>query len=403
MSGQLLAIYFRAYQLALDVAKGAERCFQFELGQPSLSLIKPAYWDSAKKGLLSGEQLHLDLRRMDMAYLEGHKREYEITKHVSLMQVDPLALIALRQTGRCEFSVPEVWYDLDCPGHYMRRIKSAAVTIPCITGPYAGVHCTLTLLSSSVRHDAGGQNYAKSVDDPRFTDDFSSVQSIVTSGAQADTGLFETNLQEDRYLPFEGAGAVSTWRLELPSEIRQFDYDTISDVILHVRYTAREGGGRLKQAAASHAAGLITRVAPVRVFSVRHEFPGEWARFKSGQDLDIEMKAEHYPFWTRGTGARTARGPSLLKNARSVSLLAGASGAQPSQIGVTTEGTNNITWEARLVRQTSLAGLLAGTFKKRPAATTSELKPVGEWNLQFDSRAVDDLWIAVDWSTPAAP
>jgi hypothetical protein len=117
------------------------------------------------------------------------------------MQIDPLALIALRQTGRCEFSIPEVFYDLDCPGHYMRRIKSVSVTIPCITGPYAGVHCTLTLLSSSVRKDAS--------DDPSFIEDYSSIQSIVTSGAQADTGLFETNLREERYLPFWGAGVRS--------------------------------------------------------------------------------------------------------------------------------------------------------------------------------------------------
>jgi hypothetical protein len=71
----------------------------------------------------------------------------------------------------------------------------------------------LTLLWSSVRKDAGGQGYGKSVDDPRFIDDYSSIQLIVTSGAQADTGLFEANLRDERYLPFEGAGAIS--RMEL--------------------------------------------------------------------------------------------------------------------------------------------------------------------------------------------
>src|SRR5262249_6602822 len=352
MSNKLVSLYFRTYRLALDVAKRAERCFQFELGQPNASFIEPGYCDSAKKGLLSGEQLHLDLRRMDLAYLESHKREYEITKHISLMQIEPLALIALRQTGSCEFAIPEVLYDLDCPGHYMRRIKSVSITIPCITGPYAGVHCTLTLLSSSVRKDAVGQDYEKSGDDPRFIDDYSSIQSIVTSGAQADTGLFETNLRDERYLPFEGAGAISRWRLELPSEIRQFDYDTISDVILHVRYTARDGGAKLKQSAASYARGFIAKVAPVRLFSVRHEFPSEWAKFKSGQDLNIDIKPEHYPFWTRGTGAKTARGSSLIQGARSVSLLATkSSGAQASEILVTSIGTYDTPWEAKLAPQ----------------------------------------------------
>ena len=407
MSNKLVELYFRTYQLAFEVARRAERCFQFELGQPNASFVKPGYWDSARKGLLSGEQLHFDLRRMDLAYLESHKREYEITKHVSLMQIDPLALIALRQTGACEFVIPEVFYDLDCPGHYMRRIKTVSVTVPCITGPYAGVHCTLTLLWSSVRKEGSGEDYKESVDDPRFIYDYSSVQSIVTSGAQADTGLFETNLRDERYLPFEGAGAISRWRLELPSEIRQFDYDTISDVILHVRYTARDGGARLKQSAASHARGFIAKVAPVRLFSVRHEFPNEWAKFKSGQDLVIEIKQEHYPFWTRGTGAKTARGPSLIQGAPSVRLLASSSsGAQASQILVTTIDTKNITWEAKLVRQKSMADLLMGTFKPpaaTPASELGELKSIGDWNLHLDNSAIDDLWIAVDWSARANP
>ena len=32
-------------------------------------------------------------------------------------------------------------------------------------------------------------------------------------------------------------------------DFRQFDYDTISDVVLHIKYTAREGGVVLQDAA----------------------------------------------------------------------------------------------------------------------------------------------------------
>ena len=31
-------------------------------------------------------------------------------------------------------------------------------------------------------------------------------------------GMFETNLRDERFLPFEGAGAISSWTLTLPSE-----------------------------------------------------------------------------------------------------------------------------------------------------------------------------------------
>jgi hypothetical protein len=123
------------------------------------------------------------------------------------------------------------------------------------------LHCTLTLLSSSVRRDPSDQDYAKNPDDQRFVDDYSAIQSIVTSGAQSDAGLFEPNLRDERYLPYEGAGAISSWRLELPSKIRQIDYDTISDVVLHLRYTARDGGDRLRQQAALHLEGRLGELA----------------------------------------------------------------------------------------------------------------------------------------------
>jgi hypothetical protein len=73
-------------------------------------------------------------------------------------------------------------------------------------------------------------------DDARFSDHFGSVQSIVTSSAQNDSGLFETNLRDERYLPFEYSGAISTWQLRLPADPRKsdpqaFDYAALADVI----------------------------------------------------------------------------------------------------------------------------------------------------------------------------
>jgi len=48
-----------------------------------LRIIKFGYWDGGRKGLLAGEQLGLDLRRLELAYLEHNRREHEMTKHVS--------------------------------------------------------------------------------------------------------------------------------------------------------------------------------------------------------------------------------------------------------------------------------------------------------------------------------
>jgi hypothetical protein len=188
-----------------------------------------------------------------------NKREYEMTKHVSLVQLDPGAILELRNTGTCTILIPEEIYDMDGPGHYLRRIKSVAVSIQCVVGPYASVSCTLIQTKSSIRRSPllrDGNYPREGAEDDRFSDHFGRTQSIVTSSGQNDSTLFEENLRDDSYLPFEGTGAVSEWKLVLPAtsstDPGQFDYATISDVILHLRYTAREGGSLLRAAAVSN-------------------------------------------------------------------------------------------------------------------------------------------------------
>ena len=194
MVSQISGIYFQAYQLAYDVAKRAERAYGFELGVEGTRFVQFGYWDSLRKGLLAGERLYQDLKRMEMAYLDQNRREFEITKHVSLCLLHPEALVSLRETGSCFFNLPEAIFDLDHPGHYMRRIKSVSLTLPCVTGPYTSISCKLSLLGNRIRRDTRvTPTYAWTQDfnDDRFAYDSGGIQSIVTSSGQQDSGLFE--------------------------------------------------------------------------------------------------------------------------------------------------------------------------------------------------------------------
>jgi hypothetical protein len=317
MVTQLSRTFQQVYQLAYDAAKTAERTMQFELGIED-TFIQFTYQDSLHQGLLAGEKLIQDLKRMEIGYLERYKREYEIQKPISLAFLDGAALQNLRDNGVCEFVLPEVIFDLDFPGQYFRRVKAVRLTIPCVTGPHTSVSAKLTLLSSTFRKDAKAPNaksYSQtSPDDPRFVQDPVGIQAIATSTGQSDAGLFELNFRDERYLPFEGAGVISRWRLELPNVSRQFDYQTISDVVMQLSYTAREGGGQLKTAAETNIQDRLNQMLDiiaggdfglVRSFSLRREFPDVFHKLLSTPvtptppAITMTIEPEHFPYVLR--------------------------------------------------------------------------------------------------------
>lgn len=313
MISQVSATYFQSYQLAYTVAKRAEQCFRRELGLTDSSYIQFGYWDSLKKGLLSADKLLYDLKRMQAAYFAQNARELEITKNFSLVGIDPYALIQLRSKGECIVTLPELLFDLENPGHYMRRIKTVGVTVPCIVGPYSSVSITLTLLDNHVRtktDQSPSYRRLSNGDDPRFVDDMGGVTAVVTSHAQNDHGLFETHLADDRYLPFEYAGAISTWKLKLNAVYPQFDHNSITDVILHIQYTARDAGTGLADAAKLYVKDQLNTFALAEsrhglhfLLSARHDYSQRWYQFlnppaNQDQVLTLETPPDRFPFFT---------------------------------------------------------------------------------------------------------
>ena len=134
------------------------------------------------------------------------------------------------------YHIPELLFDLDFPGQYFRRIKTVRVTIPCVAGPFTNVSATLRLTQSWTRREVPTDLSLAPEPDATVLPQ----TAIATCTGSGDTGMFELNFRDERYLPFEGAGAISTWRLELPQAIRLFDYNTIADVVIHLSYNARD-------------------------------------------------------------------------------------------------------------------------------------------------------------------
>lgn len=258
---------------------------------------------------------------------EGPGHDFELTKSVSVRQHAPLSLIDFRETGTCEVTLPEILFDMDCPGHYMRRISSVAVTIPCVVGPYTSVSCTVRLLSHTIRTtprassktDYPQQDAADSDSDAddRFTIIRVPINATALSTAQGDTGRHEIALT-DRYRPFEGAGAVSTWRFDLPAQFRAFDYRSIADVVMQVRYTALDGGDRLREIAQGAVLDYVARQEAeaggrglFMFFDLRADFASEWfaafgpssATATGERELRLDRLSTRLPVFARRTPA----------------------------------------------------------------------------------------------------
>ena len=150
---------------------------------------------------------------------------------------------------------------------------------------------------------------------------FQGSKMIATSSANNDGGQFELNFRDERYLPFEGAGAVdSEWVLELPGLFRSFDYDTISDVIFHLSYRSKYGVDVLFRTTVE--SGLTTKVGPLkRLVSLKEAFPDAWFQLESGAaDPTIRLTKKHFPFFVQSAsggvqiGSATPYGTNSLVN-----------------------------------------------------------------------------------------
>ncbi len=403
MKGETFTVYKQVYQLSYEMAKKAEKAYRLELGLPDTTFIKYGFWDSTKEGLMAGDKLHLALRQMENSYINNNKREMELTKHISLKMLNPEALIRLREVGSCEITIPEVLFDLDHPGHYFRRIKSVSITVPCVVGPYTSVNAKLTLMKNSTRKNTViGTSYSYTPDDsgydPRFLEDQMVHQQIATSSAQNDSGLFELNFRDERYLPFERVGAISTWKLELPDEFRQFDYDSISDVIMHMNYTAREGGDSfMEQVTQSirEALNSLTQQLSAseqglpRMFSMKQEFPNELHRFlhpesEAENQVGIAITNTHFPQFLQGS-------KQLQQAVMVVMLKDGIANDQANGLvlNVAKDGTD---LSCTLQEDVDYGNLASDDLRTIP----SNFDPTGQFTIRVAEEGIPDSDIALD-------
>jgi hypothetical protein len=248
MTAMLSSLYYKMYDAALPLCFMAKTVLGRELGdEKSAPFFVTPSWNDLYQGLLAGETLLSQLQYLENVWMQENKRGSEVVKTVSLdtlirdMDVTTTFTAMLKKmlSGSTSESVDGVTMRLVEAGTYrvtldlsklnirdsyhqmqgVRRIKNIAVTLPALLKAYQDVEATLTL---------SGQG----------------EETVALSTGVDDSGLFVTNFEDARFLPFEGADpSVGTLEFNLfniaEGENQRDFLESLTDIIYQIRYVIR--------------------------------------------------------------------------------------------------------------------------------------------------------------------
>ncbi|TDB55585.1 neuraminidase-like domain-containing protein [Photorhabdus luminescens] len=256
LRGRLSAIYFQFYDLTVARCLMAEMAYRWETNNTAASFIKPGAWQGTHAGLLAGETLMLNLAQMEDAHLRWDQRALEVERTISLAQhygalpeksfnlaTRISALLASSTTEpvddhhvtlengqlNAKISLSGLSLYSDYPegngvGN-IRRIKQISVTLPALLGPYQDIQAILSY---------GGSETGLA----------ESCKSLAISHGLNDSGQFQLDFNNGKFLPFEGIAIedVGTLTLSFPNatDKQQAMLQALNDIILHIRYTIRQ-------------------------------------------------------------------------------------------------------------------------------------------------------------------
>lgn len=392
MSGVLEQAYSSLLQQGTAIAKLAAVQLAFERQEPVPAFIQGEYWnapnlDAPTKGLLTqqasdgqeqqtnrhgltgSERLLQDIYKLDEYAFDTDKRKLQLTKNISLSRLDPYNFQRFREIGVISFRTPMELFDRDFPGHYLRLIKRIRLSVIALIPAVQGIHATLTTdrVSRVVTKQLAG--FAETI--ISYGPDY-----VALSSPRDATGLFELDAKSDMLNPFEGIGVDTTWHLKMHPGANLFEYQTISDVVLTIEYTALNSFDHYIEVVNVINQEQLTAERP---YSFRHQFSDAWYALNNPEQSAQPMKVR---FLTR-----PADFPPNIANLRIQHITLFFSGA------------NNTTGEVEVAnflftplgtgeRYGSSARSLDGSISTRKSSGlgwTSMLgqPPFGEWELQL--------------------
>jgi len=235
MADTMRRLYRRYLGMALNTARMMQAAYNFETDQ-SLSFIKSDYSTDEVRGLLAADALMADVQSFTYDLITSTTGKAQpIRQTLSLAQRYAFLFEnQFRRTGVMEFETRIDDFDEVYPGTYAGRIESVEVEIIGLVPP-SGISGTLTNSGISAYRTPTGAASADSGLKYRVQPRETLVLSDYSP--RNDGILIPQDARQKRI--FEGAGVVSTWKLEVPRAINDLDYSAIVDMRVTFSYKAR--------------------------------------------------------------------------------------------------------------------------------------------------------------------
>jgi hypothetical protein len=254
MVGRLSGLYYQLFDAAQPLCLMAKSALERDIDKNKTQhLFTRSGWNDLYQGLLAGEDLMLNLQKLENIWLIEDERALEVDRTVSLAEVYRRAtpgsfdlskaiadavdakedtsggMVSIKEgILTATLNINDLALDKDYPAAMQlgskRRIKQISVTLPALLGPYQDVQAVLSY--------SGDQ-----------TDFAKGCNAIAISRGMNDSGQFQLDFNDGKYLPFEGIDITDKGAFELrfpnANGTQKQLLQRLSDIILHIRYTIR--------------------------------------------------------------------------------------------------------------------------------------------------------------------
>jgi hypothetical protein len=286
MSGVLGRVYAFFLQQATALAQLAEAQLAFERQELPAGFVAGDYWRDAttdaaapdRRGLTGSARLLQDVHRLDQYAFDTDRRKLHLTQTFPLSQIAAFELQQFRETGVLTFATPQELFDREFPGHYLRLVRQVSVSLIALLPAGRGVRATLS--ASGVSRTIVARGSFEVVTLRR------QPEAIAFTSPTNATGLFDLEPEGGLLLPFEGMGVDTVWQLELPKAANPFDYRSIADVLLTIKYTALDSAEYRQQVVRE----LDRRFSGDRSFSIHNQFPDAWYELNNPDTVEPERR-----------------------------------------------------------------------------------------------------------------